>query len=203
MGHAVDRPDVGYATGWVVHSLPEGRIVEHGGGTFGYASQISFDPDRGTGVVVLTNLIHGDGLAKAIGQYVMDLLQGREPIDYAQQNWDQAAEAEPPPMPGEDAEELPVSAYEGRYANATLGAIEVVADGDELRFTVGPHDAPFTLTRRSGHVFDWRASAPPVEEGSAVLAGAAAFSVDDAGRPDRLVLGDAATWPHPPLVRDP
>lgn len=48
------------------------RLVEHGGAIDGYNAQIVFAPDRGFGVVVLTNAL--DGGAAAIGDEVLDLL---------------------------------------------------------------------------------------------------------------------------------
>src|SRR5690606_15900572 len=83
VGHDRTYP-VTYATGWFVHSLAEGRIIEHGGNTVGYASAVAFDPDRRVGIVVLTNLAFGEGLARPLAMYALDLLQGREPRDYAQ-----------------------------------------------------------------------------------------------------------------------
>src|SRR5690606_37116766 len=63
MMHGDGPARIGYATGWLVHALPEGRIIEHGGTTYGYTSAVRFDPDRRIGVIVLTNLAHQGGLA--------------------------------------------------------------------------------------------------------------------------------------------
>lgn len=48
------------------------RLVEHGGAIDGYSAQIVFAPDRGFGVVVLTNAL--DGGAASIGDEVLELL---------------------------------------------------------------------------------------------------------------------------------
>src|SRR5690606_14865894 len=73
------------ATGWIIHSTPEGRVIEHGGSTIGFVSSIALDPDRRFGVVVLVNqsFNFGTGLALPIGRYTLDTLQGRPETDYA------------------------------------------------------------------------------------------------------------------------
>jgi CubicO group peptidase (beta-lactamase class C family)/ketosteroid isomerase-like protein len=48
------------------------RLVEHGGAIDGFSSQVVFAPDRGFGLVVLTNAL--DGGAAAIGDEVLELL---------------------------------------------------------------------------------------------------------------------------------
>ncbi|MGE4338404.1 MAG: serine hydrolase domain-containing protein, partial [Pigmentiphaga sp.] len=45
-----EQDQLSYATGWILHSTPQGRIIEHGGATTGFTSHVSFDPDRRVGV---------------------------------------------------------------------------------------------------------------------------------------------------------
>lgn len=150
--HGSDPASVQYATGWFVHSLPEGRIIEHGGNTFGYGVAVRFDPDRKLGLVVLTNLNRGDGAggySNPVAKYAMDLLQGREPLDYARIG--QEAEAETPDQEAElpAGSERDLDEYPGHYAHPSMGTIRVERRGDGLIYTVGPDEVLVSLERVS------------------------------------------------------
>lgn len=56
---------------WHVRTVGGRKIIMHGGATVGYETQIAFDPERGVGVVLLTNIAEFDD---DIG---LDLLVGR------------------------------------------------------------------------------------------------------------------------------
>lgn len=149
-----------YATGWVVHSTPQGRIIEHGGGTTGFTSQVAFDPDRRFGVVVLTNLSGdiGAGLALPLGKYVMDLLQDRPVVDHADQMLDmlrknQGTQSDTLQPPADARPARPLQDYAGRYSSPTLGQVEIKAAEGGLSFELGPRNIHVTLEPWSGDVF--------------------------------------------------
>lgn len=174
--HGTARPSIGYATGWFVHALPEGRIIEHGGNTEGYNSAVRFDPDRGAGIVVLTNQGKDGGIGTHLGMYAMDLIQGREPLDYHQRAVRQQMEAEATnaAMRDENAGEAhPIAWYEGAFEHPLLGSIAMRPDGDALRTALGPAATPATATRRAGSTFvlRWQHEGhPELEEREAVIA---------------------------------
>lgn len=181
---------IDYATGWVRHSLPEGRIIEHGGATLGFQSQVSFDPDRGIGVVVLTNLSHGGSLARPVGQYVMDLVQGREPADYSTRTLEEANQATQAPERREVEGQRDLASYAGRYVSPALGAVDVRVEGDELHLELGPNAVPVVLRRVAGDEFTWHAPSPPVRPESHQADGTASFSGGtDAGAPTTMQFG--------------
>lgn len=62
-------PDMAVGLAWHVRTTGDRRIVWHNGGTGGFRTFLGFDPDRGTGVVVLTNTTHG---ADDIGFHLLD-----------------------------------------------------------------------------------------------------------------------------------
>lgn len=150
-----------YATGWMTHATPQGRLIEHAGGTIGYNSHIGFDPDRKFGFIVLVNQSYqgGTGLAIPLGKTIADLLQGRPDHDYPgtalshihqdmadrQQRWQPPADARAP---------RPHDAYTGTYHSPALGTIKLQSQNDEtLTFDLGPYAIPVSLKPYSGDVF--------------------------------------------------
>lgn len=181
-GAGADYP-VGYATGWYVHGTAAGRVIEHGGLTNGFASAVGFDPDRGFGVVVLTNLRYGEGAANAIANRIYDLIQGRPTRDYLaeeRQVAEQAAAAELAPDPpfGLDPDELV-----GVYENPVYGRVRIARQADDgLRFTflrTGLHGELLAVDRDRIQV---RALAYPQREDQALLVMPFGLDRDRTGR---------------------
>lgn len=151
-----------YATGWAITATPQGRIIEHSGGTVGYNAQLAFDPDRRFGVIVLVNMVteSGQGVATPLGKYIVDLLQGSDGVaDYAQQGLDamQQSMAEggddfQPPAKVVPAREL--AAYTGTYNSPTMGQVRMAINADgQLAFEIGPKKLPVVLQHWSADVF--------------------------------------------------
>lgn len=155
-----DQDVVTYATGWVNHSTPEGRVIEHGGGTMGFTSHVTFDPDRRFGVVVLNNqsVNVGGGLAIPMGKYILGLLQERDENDYAANSLAdlQRAMAEMDAAlqkPDDATPHRELQSYAGTYESPAMGKVTIVADNDALSFTVGPKAVQVALQAWSGDVF--------------------------------------------------
>lgn len=170
VGVGPGQPDIDYATGWVTQSLPEGRVVSHGGVTMGYNASVMFDPDRGVGLVVLSNQGHLGGYSIPIGKYGMDLLQGREPRDYFaetqvfnEETLASDAAATQQLIDENTTAEHPVDWYEGVYEHPRLGQLDFRVDGDVLRTRLGPQDFDATAARLAGSIFTltWRIEGDP------------------------------------------
>lgn len=156
MGMGAGRRDIGYATGWFVHSLPEGRVIEHGGNTYGYNSAVMFDADRGVGLVVLSNQGSDGGQATHIGKFGMDLIQSREPLDYhesAQEARSSAATETAAGQADSSGPGHPITWYEGVYEHPLLGELDIRADGDELHTRLGPERFEAVATHQADDVF--------------------------------------------------
>lgn len=138
-GVDADYP-VHYATGWFIHDTPEGPVIEHDGLTSSYAASISIDPERGFGVVVLTNLSHGESAAVPISNRILDVLQGRPTLDYsaaARERMDAAFAALSVPEDDRTAETDAAAELVGEYGHPIFGdvTVEEAADGQlELVF---------------------------------------------------------------------
>jgi len=155
-----EQDDIAYATGWMVHNTPRGRIIEHGGATTGFTSQVSFDPDRRVGVVILTNLSidFGNGVALPLCKFIVDLLQGRQPADHAGEalaalTKNRAAQEASLRPPANHQAPRPLEDYTGTYTSTVLGSVTIGVEEGKLAFTVGPRDAHVVLEPWSGDVF--------------------------------------------------
>jgi serine-type D-Ala-D-Ala carboxypeptidase/endopeptidase len=107
------------ALGWGVSDVGGERIFSHQGGKQGYRSAVAFNPERGTGIVVLANARSDDGP----GAIAMHLLAGRElpPV--------------PPAPPERTLVELDhelLDRYAGRYRLAPDRVLTVARRHDHL-----------------------------------------------------------------------
>jgi CubicO group peptidase (beta-lactamase class C family) len=68
----------GYGLGWIVADGPLGRLVTHSGGTAGFGADLALLPERGWGVVVLTNRASSFPFIQSVERYVLEVLLGLE-----------------------------------------------------------------------------------------------------------------------------
>lgn len=186
---------VTYAMGWIVNGTPNGRIIWHNGGTSGFGALIGFLPDKGIGIVVLTNE-ENKGFPTAVGLWALDKLLGNPEIDYAKKFLAHAKEAEakerelfkrpaaarPPPD---------FKAVVGDYASATLGPATISLADDLVTLTVKQTGARLRLEPFDGTVFTLRLIpqgrfAPVVAMLGGAPIGFASFEADAEGRLARL-----------------
>jgi hypothetical protein len=64
---------------WGIDDVTGVRLVHHGGGTNGQVAHLSFAPDSGTVLAVLTNGMRGGEVVQAAIDRVVDELGGRKP----------------------------------------------------------------------------------------------------------------------------
>jgi CubicO group peptidase (beta-lactamase class C family) len=136
------RPQVGiqpgaqYGLGWMIVDYQGNRVLAHGGGTAGFTSELSFLPDDGLGIVVLTNAQNASLFVGALRTRVLELVFGQPmTLDYSQKI-DQTKSA----LQGKTALLKPsemrgVAAYSGRYVNRDLGEVEVKVERGKLLLT--------------------------------------------------------------------
>lgn len=145
-----------YALGWIIHSLPYGRIIEHAGATMGFNAYVAFDPDRQFGVVVLTNAVepeHDRGIAIPVGKYIVDRLLARPKVDYAAQLLQKSSPTPDKPSAGTE-KPLALKQYTGKYHSPALGTINIdMNQNGELNFVLGPHKLPVILKPWAGNIF--------------------------------------------------
>jgi CubicO group peptidase (beta-lactamase class C family) len=157
----VERGDGGYVgLGWHIDDTEAGPLIWHNGQTGGFHSYVAFDPDSGTGVVVLSNA--ASMTVDELGRAAMRVLRGRDA------DFDLPRIVE---VPGET-----LASYVGTYRMAPNFALEVTLEGDELyvQATGQPKLRVYPVDQRR---FRYRA-----------VDAAITFQLDDEGRVTGLVL---------------
>src|SRR5690606_4231111 len=64
---------VGYGLGWFIRTFGDAPVVEHGGGTAGFAASLWTVPTEGRALVVLTNSRDSEPFRAAVQRYVDEL----------------------------------------------------------------------------------------------------------------------------------
>ena len=142
---ATGAPAVAQALGWEVLTLPQGEIVEHGGGTGGYHTFLAFNAKTRTGVVILTNaetIMGGDDIA-------LHILTG-SPV----------ASLPPPPPPPPERHAIILSpaamdALVGRYQLSPAVTVTVTRDGARLLAQL-TGQAAFEIFPETPTTFFWK-----------------------------------------------
>lgn len=118
--------DVSYGLGWFVDEYEGIRLLRHGGNNIGFNSSFGFLPDKGIGVVVLTNGQATNPFSRQIRDYVFDLAfdnydeeKDQEEIEYALTQLGQMVQAPAGLQSSVDPER--VEPHTGRYTNEALG----------------------------------------------------------------------------------
>lgn len=150
-----------YGLGWGFESYRGYRMLQHGGGTDGFTSHISFLPDEGIGIVLLTNR-QGTMLPTSLALTVYDRLLNLDPIEWCEQLREdiQKWEAQRKQMAAENAtsvgEAVLISSttlqrYEGHYEHPGYGTVKVQVVENELQAVF--HAGCFRLSQTGEHVF--------------------------------------------------
>jgi CubicO group peptidase (beta-lactamase class C family) len=194
-----------YALGWLVIQTPNGQVVWHNGSTAAFGAFVGLVPQRGFGVIVLTNTINV-GMPDALGLWTIDRLLDNPPADrvgealraarekFATGEAQFARPAAPRPAP-------PLAPLAGAFANPSFGKGAAAVAGGALVLELRSTGAKLALEPWDGDVFTVRL----IPEGrfAAVAENAgprpqafAQFLADQDGRPNllRLTFDDGQTY---------
>jgi CubicO group peptidase (beta-lactamase class C family) len=149
-----EMPYLMYGMGWFVQPYRGHEMVHHGGNIDGFSARVTFLPNDGLGVVVLTNL-NGTSLPTVATLDLLDRFLGEEPADWSGRYLaiteqlegaeDQAETVEDVGRRRDTAPSHPLAEYAGTYAHPAYGDVEVTLPGDGL------HLAYHTLESALGH----------------------------------------------------
>ncbi|WP_123769413.1 serine hydrolase [Vulcaniibacterium tengchongense] len=141
------RPNfLGYGEGWQLSDYRGAKLVWHTGGWPGMVSRVTLVPERGLGIVVLTNAEAG-GAFNAVTLRALDAYLGAPKTDWAaayaaalaksrgkaDEDWRkhlQARDADSEPS-------LPLARYAGTYRDPWYGEVAVAHEGDALVMRFG------------------------------------------------------------------
>lgn len=140
-------PELGdkfYGFAWLVQDYRNHKLVWHNGGIDGFYALVCLMPEDKIGVVVLTNLNHGQHMgAEAIAYRVFDDLLKLKPIDWNDRLFKAAQSAkkitkehgkkkEDPCKVKNTKPSHPLEDYVGEYENPGYGVVKIVKKGNKL-----------------------------------------------------------------------
>jgi CubicO group peptidase (beta-lactamase class C family) len=148
-----------YGLGWQIGRYRDHRLLEHGGGIDGFATECMLLPDHGIGVAVMTNT-SSSLMAPVVAYRVLDELLGLEPFDWFSifkarfdavragvREAHQARRVVPgAPLP------RPLDDYAGEYEHPGYGVMTITVEDGTLRPQLGTMD--LSLAHRHYETFD-------------------------------------------------
>lgn len=147
-----------YCLGWMSVHYRGHHVVQHGGATVGFQTEVAFLPEENFGVVVMSN--NNSPAPTFIARRVFDLLLGLEPIDWSAKAKERRAKMEQAKVENKDlpkvANTSPAHAleeYVGTYRHEGVGDV-TVAINEEGNLTAIYATIFMTLTHRHFEVFD-------------------------------------------------
>ena len=188
------HPEIGhlhYGLGLSCEHYRGERVATHGGTMPGWRSLLAVLPDRGWGVVVLTNR-EISPVPQILVHAVIDAVAGLEPVDWfercaqarARALADEAAARErdaaapqPAPVPTRT-----LADYAGRYSEPAYGTFDIALDGERLAWSWRGFSG--VLKPRHCDMFLLEET-PPARHGEAFLG---TFLYDREGKVDRLAV---------------
>ncbi len=162
---------VAYGMGFYLTTYRGARLARHPGVIDGYAALMSFMPDRGLGVVVLTNRSGRNPLPAVLSHAIYDRLLGLEPVAWidrfpSARQARRRRQATKPAMPPPDgaAMTLAVAAYAGVYTHPAYGSIEISTAG-ATALAGRLHGIAFPLRHVGGDVWEVAKMRWPLRQG--------------------------------------
>jgi hypothetical protein len=192
-----------YGMGFYLTSYSGQRLARHPGVIDGYAALMSFMPDRGLGIVVLTNLSGSNPVLAVLSYAIYDRLLGRKPVSWI----DRFPSAEqirtqrkPVGRPQRAVDHAPMSlalqSYTGVYRHPAYGSIEIkIATGGANALNGQIHDIAFPLHHVGGDEWEVSEVRWPLRKGLRMR-----FRIAPSGRIEDLTtpLADGPTYLHNP-----
>ncbi|MGZ5881840.1 MAG: serine hydrolase [Xanthobacteraceae bacterium] len=152
-----------YAMGWLVSLTPNGNVLWHNGGTYGFGGYIGMLADRDVGLIILTNA-ENVGFPDALGAWAFDRLLNNPAVDHVANTLKAATAkfeatdklfakpANPRPFP-------PLASLAGNFVDASFGKAALRVDGDALVLELQTAGCQLKLEPWDGDVFTVRVSA--------------------------------------------
>lgn len=140
-----------YALGWGRMENSPYPIISHDGATLGTYNFIAFIPEEKLGIVILSNL-RLPQLAFALGLQFFDSYYEKPPQDWIQKLVPKV-QVEPSLQLSNPYPSLPLSNYEGVYANPVYGNVSVKKKDADLEITIGKNNLTLRLKHWDRDIF--------------------------------------------------
>lgn len=132
--------DASYGLGWIVDDYKGLLMLQHGGNTFGFTSDLAFLPEQGIGISVLTNGRATNLFNEAVRTRLWELIYDQESridvqVEFALEMMESSYETT-----AEDLGEVDAGVVEpflGRYTNPALGEVVLSLDADRFLIDAG------------------------------------------------------------------
>lgn len=141
-----------YGLGWFMQEYNGSKVVAHSGGVNGFVSSVTLVPEKGLGIILLTNS-DKNVLFQALFWEVMDAWLGLPYRNYIQVYADRAdARWKKEAMEDKTLRDsaalkipavVPLTAYTGSYVNELYGEMTVVFENNELLMKLSHHPHTF------------------------------------------------------------
>ena len=153
---------ISYGLGWFIGKIGGKRLVFHQGDTDGYSAYVSFMPDDGLGVVILTNQ-HATKFPDNVAAKIYEYLLTQPTTDHAvlARGLAQLAPVPSPAMaggaaPSPPSARAPLTDYVGMYSNSGYGDITISSSGNDY-VSYYQHDWPLHQNPDGTFFFDMHA----------------------------------------------
>lgn len=191
---------VAYGMGFYVTTYRGRKLARHPGVIDGYAALLTFMPEHGFGVVVLTNRSGANPAPAVLSYAIYDRLLGLEPVSWIDRfpSVEQSRAARRAAAPGRKMSTptpmtLDSESYAGFYRHPAYGTIEISGAGAALRGRL--HDITFPLRHVGGDEWEVAELCWPLRMGLRMR-----FRIGPSGTVQALAtpLADGPTYRHNP-----
>lgn len=133
--------DASYGLGWIVSSYKGVQVISHSGNTLGFTSAFTFLPEKGLGVIVLTNGRATNLFNESVVSRLLELLfaqpaETQRNLDFYLEQIDKQVQ-ELAAQVGERVDVERVEPHLGRFVNPALGEITLTLVDEELTLDAG------------------------------------------------------------------
>ncbi len=200
-GRFAELGPIAYGMGFYLTSYRGRRLARHPGVIDGYAALMSFMPEHGLGIVVLTNRSGSNPVPAILSYAIYDRLLGFEPVPWI----DRVPSAERVRARRKSSDRvqraavgtpmnLALQSYTGIYRHPAYGSIEIATDGANS-LTGRIHGIAFPLRHVGRDVWEVAEVRWPLRKGLLVH-----FRIGPSGRVTELTtpLADGPTYRHNP-----
>jgi CubicO group peptidase (beta-lactamase class C family) len=128
--------DTSYGLGWFISEYKGVQVINHGGNTFGFTSDLALLPDAGVGIVVLSNGQGANLFNEGVRYRLLELIyeqpaENEEQIAFLLEQAETTMETLRETV-GDAPEAADVEAFTGTYENEALGTLELRYEDGQL-----------------------------------------------------------------------